>query len=228
MTKDSHLASKDIWKRSGKQLAANGAIMRTCILGIFNYSNLDEVINQTVQYAKVTHYDPRCIASCVAITSFISLILRTNPNQIDQSIIEGTIREAFNITVNGYLKNKEYTKEYDDKKRIRAIKKELEQYMFQERFSDLKLDESDSIGYTFKSMGSAFTSLRQSGTIESILNDLIIEGGDADSNACVAGALLGCMYGYDSLPKECLESMPHKQWLENRIHSFIGKVINSG
>jgi ADP-ribosylglycohydrolase len=223
---DPHLASNDIWKRSGKQLAANGAIMRTCILGVFNYSNLEEVISQTVQYAKVTHYDPRCIASCVAITSFISFILRTNPSQIDQSIIEGAIKEAFNVTINSYLQNKEYTKEYNDQRRIRAIEEELEQYMFKTRFSDLRLDEPDSIGYTFKSMGSAFTSLRQSGTIESILNDLIMEGGDADSNACVAGALLGCVYGYDSLPKEWLEYLPHRQWLENRIYSFIGKVID--
>lgn len=80
-----------------KYLAANGAVMRTSILGILNFNgnvlnfntgysflcpppcspptptpDIDQVIENTSQICQVTHADPRCLASCVAVTTAVS------------------------------------------------------------------------------------------------------------------------------------------------------------
>lgn len=50
--------------------------MRTSILGIQDFSDIPTVIENTRQICKVTHADPRCIASCVAVTTAIALMLQ--------------------------------------------------------------------------------------------------------------------------------------------------------
>ena len=35
-----------------------------------------------------------------------------------------------------------------------------------------------------------------------VLNELILAGGDADTNGAVAGALLGCRLGFSQLPSD--------------------------
>ena len=42
--------------------------------------DLDKVIENTTTICKVTHTDPRCIASCVAVTTAVSEILTVSYN----------------------------------------------------------------------------------------------------------------------------------------------------
>lgn len=50
--------------------------MRTSILGIHDFGSMKEVIENTKAACKVTHADPRCIASCVATTTAIAMMLQ--------------------------------------------------------------------------------------------------------------------------------------------------------
>ena len=43
------------------------------------------------------------------------------------------------------------------------------------------------------------------------------QGGDADSNACVAGAMLGCKLGLEAIPQSWREGLLHKEWLDQKI-----------
>ena len=40
------------------------------------------------------------------------------------------------------------------------------------------------------------------------------------SNAAVAGALVGCKLGFSSLPQDLLQ-FPHREWLDQRVDSFL-------
>ena len=76
-----------------RYLAANGAIMRTSIMGVLNFngelsiimdrslscssdivaiSDVPKVVVNTTEISKVTHADPRCTASCIAVTTAVS------------------------------------------------------------------------------------------------------------------------------------------------------------
>lgn len=71
---DPHKAAYDIWESSGFFLAANGAAMRTSVVGILNFNDLDKVWENTKEISLTTHADPRCTASCVAITTAVSTV----------------------------------------------------------------------------------------------------------------------------------------------------------
>lgn len=50
-----------------------------------------------------------------------------------------------------------------------------------------------------------------------------MQGADANCNACVTGALLGCKYGYTHLPKDWVEGLREKQvdWLNSRLNMLL-------
>ncbi len=50
--------------------------MRTSILGTMEYHDIAKVLENTKNACKVTHADPRCVASCVAVTLAIALMLQ--------------------------------------------------------------------------------------------------------------------------------------------------------
>lgn len=69
-------AAYDIWHSGGCDLAANGAVMRTAVLGISFFFNESQVVLNAIECAKVTHADPRCIFSSVVVSALISRTLR--------------------------------------------------------------------------------------------------------------------------------------------------------
>src|SRR5690606_33702706 len=49
-----------VWEETGKYSAPNGAVMRTSVLGIWQYATLDKVAANAAAIARITHADPRC------------------------------------------------------------------------------------------------------------------------------------------------------------------------
>jgi len=56
---------------------------------------------------------------------------------------------------------------------------------------------------------------------ERIIQKLVREGGDADTNATVCGALLGSVLGYSNLPQLWIASMPYSSWLEAWVQKLL-------
>ncbi|XP_065827930.1 ADP-ribosylarginine hydrolase Tri1-like [Oscarella lobularis] len=198
--KDPHKAARDTWESSGRFLAANGAVMRTSILGALNFNDIDKVIENTKRICLVTHADPRCLASCVAVTTAIALMLAGADS--DESIEKSL---DFGLKCLG---DEQYAKE-------------MRNYVSVKSLDELELDEEHTIGYTFKTLGSGFYGLRHCNDYWKTIMELIMEAGDADTNAAVCGALLGCKLGYKSLPAERLAKMPHVEWLEEKVTQFL-------
>ncbi len=70
-------------------------------------------------------------------------------------------------------------------------------------------------------LGSGFWALRSTKSFKETMHDLIRQGGDADTNGAVAGALLGCRIGYSQLPQDWLAAMPNKVWLDAKVVAFL-------
>lgn len=111
-------------------------------------------------------------------------------------------------------------------------------------FEELELDDSQKMGYVYKAFGAAILALRlgmrQAGygpyghecrsdgaaqqphsvVFEKVITQLTFEGGDADTNACVAGALLGCWFGYNSLPPQWRDAMQHVAWMMGKCQAL--------
>ena len=56
---DPHAAAREVWESSGKYLAANGAVMRTSVLGLVSFNCLETVVRNTLDISLTTHADPR-------------------------------------------------------------------------------------------------------------------------------------------------------------------------
>ncbi|CAL8121970.1 unnamed protein product [Orchesella dallaii] len=69
-------ASYEVWNKGHRNFAANGAVMRTAILGATSFWNEQKVAENCMMAAKVTHADPRCVVSAVIVGVMISRLLR--------------------------------------------------------------------------------------------------------------------------------------------------------
>lgn len=173
-----------IWNLSGKKSAANGAVMRTSVVGLWN--------NDTEKYAteicKLTHYDPRCVGSCAIITLLINNLVYNNQMLSLEQIIE--IGERYDSRIREYL----------------------EQASQCERIEDLVLDDS-SMGYTLKTLAAAIWCLFHCSSFEEGLLAVVNAGGDADTNAAVACSLLGARYGMSTIPQKYIDGLVNKTHL---------------
>lgn len=53
------------------------------------------------------------------------------------------------------------------------------------------------------------------------MNQYSLQAGDADTNGAAAGALLGCKLGVEAIPNSWLNSLIHKDWLDEIIQRYI-------
>ena len=152
---------------------------------------------------KATHFDPRCIASCLAVNLAITYLLTEDfdNNNIEQ-LIERVQKETIEILGDSFPE--EHRDTFLWHTQVRTLE-------------ELNLDESQSIGYTYKCLASGFYGLRSKDTFEKTLNDLIRYGGDADTNGAVCGTMYGARYGYKALPYPWLRAMPNKKWFDKKI-----------
>jgi ADP-ribosylglycohydrolase len=191
-----HKASEIIWKLSKKQNASNGAIMRTSILGTFEFWDNKKVIQNTEKIAKVTHWDQRCIGSCVMVTLLITNILNEN--------------KFLNVKELVAIGNK-----YDAK---------IEPYIsstLSPKIEDLNLDEPNAIGYTLKALSAGIWAYIHATDFEDGLLKVVNEGGDADTNACVAGSILGAKFGYSAIPQKYIDGLKNKEVLERYFDDYM-------
>jgi ADP-ribosylglycohydrolase len=119
--------------------------MRTSGLGVINYQNLEIVKKNTKKICLVTHYYPRCLASCIALTTISNILNEKYYNSKTKKFnIKKLIEEA---AIEG--------KKYLDCK-LENFEKEFKEYLWENEIENLKLDDKKNIGYSFKCLGSAF------------------------------------------------------------------------
>lgn len=201
--KDPHKVAQAVWEKSGKLLAANGGVMRTSILGIWEYYDLQKVVHNAEVVCKITHTDPRCVGSCVAVSLAISLLLQ---GQTDYDVISQKVQEL--------------SVPYDNRL------KEYFEFAKTKTLENLELNQKDSIGYTLKAMAVAFWALKNTNFEDGILK-IINEGGDADTNAAIAGSVLGAKYGFAAIPTRWVEELKDKEVLEVKIQQLIKIMLKA-
>lgn len=192
------MCSKICWDASNHQSAANGALMRTSVVG----AAMENVTEQTEAICKLTHYDPRCVGSCVIATSIIHNLIR-NDKQLS------------------YNEIKAIGEQYDDR-----IAEWIDLAYKNEDVSALELDKRHSIGYTLRTLAAALWCYWHAKSFEGGLLAIVNEGGDADTNGAIAGAVLGAKFGYNSIPKYYIENLYNEELYRAKANKFISSVLN--
>ncbi|WAR25846.1 hypothetical protein MAR_011550 [Mya arenaria] len=151
----------------------------------------------------------RCEASCVAVSAAIAMLIQKSPQHMKKSgkyDIEGIIDDCF-VYASRLLSTDQQVKE-------------LKAYMYPPGLKEMRLDDPAKASYTYKAVGAGFWALRQKDFRQAI-QAIVLEGGDADANAAVAGALLGCKLGLDAIPRSWMEPLKHRAWLDELIDRYF-------
>lgn len=186
------------WEASRQQSAANGALMRTSVVGLAPYN----VIEQAEAICKLTHYDPRCVGSCV----------------IAVSIIHNLVWHDRQLT---YDEIKEIAQRYDNR-----ILEWVDAAYHSSDISMLDLDETHSIGYTLRTLSAALWCYWHSPSFEDGLLSVVNEGGDADTNGAIACAILGAKFGLASIPEYYIENLNNEESYNQKITSFTARITD--
>lgn len=78
-------------------------------------------------------------------------------------------------------------------------------------------DDVRSTGYVIDTLGAALWCALNTDDYASCVLAAVNLGDDSDTIACVAGALAGAMYGYDSIPREWIEQLRGKDVIEDSL-----------
>jgi ADP-ribosylglycohydrolase len=196
-----HLTAGQVWLSTGKQNASNGAIMRTSILGVWKCQEPETVRKNAEDVCKITHFDPRCVASCICITSIICNILLGETNS------SALFKQSRKLCLTYDIRTADYFERAE-----------------QSNINLLQLDENGKIGYTLKAMGAGLWCLLHSTNFSEGILSVIHEGGDADSNAAVAGSILGAKFGFSAIPVEWIDGLIYKKELEERVEKLLSII----
>ena len=195
-TSNPQKAAEIIWKMGKKKAAANGVVMRTSVVGLLQKN----VALHAEDICKLTHYDPRCVGSCVIVSEIIHAL-----------VYEGAML--------GYEDIVNIAKRYDER---------IVSFVDMACHDDLAafcLDNEASMGYTLKTLGTALWAYWHANSYREGILNIILSGGDADTNAAVAGAILGAKFGLDQIPEEWRTGLIYKADLCSKVSQLSKNFI---
>jgi ADP-ribosylglycohydrolase len=166
----------------GPRSASNGAVMRCLPVALRYHDNLDKLVRVSTQQAAITHADERCTWGAAAVNLATRELLHGNPYFLEEVLhrLQGTAPRAL----------------------IEAIGR-----VAWEQESDLPLGVAAEAGYVVHCVEIAFWCAVHRRSLEEALIFLAEAGGDTDTNAAVAGALLGARDGEAAIPPRWLDQL---------------------
>lgn len=162
---------------------ANGAMMRVSPLGIFGANYSDEQVDEWAkQDCLLTHLHPVCVQANQLYTTTISYAIRT-----------GVDRQA----IFDYISDKA--------QRIKADSS-IQQTINLAQTEPPK-DYLTNQGWVIIALHNALWQLLHAESTKEGIVNTVTQGGDTDTNACICGALLGAVYGIESIPRQWIDTV---------------------
>lgn len=165
-------------------IASNECVVRAAFVGIFPENPLEEA----ARVCRLTHADTRCVCACVVIAKMAHAILWENRTPQPDEILE--LAAEIDERVLPYI-----------------------EMAAQPTLEALDLDDDDTYWIARKAMASGLWAVWHCDSPMQGFDAIFREGGDVDTNAAVAIALLGLRDGFSALPADLIETMPHRQRL---------------
>jgi ADP-ribosyl-[dinitrogen reductase] hydrolase len=173
--------ARDVWTKRGPEVSAgNGSVMYCAPLGLAYAHRRYELAALAPALSALTHYDGRCKTAVLAVTLAAAALVRGEPPG-----------PAARASLDAVL-------ELEGGEELEHLAGAVG--------SSRPIDGPDQ-GFCLFAAGLAFQALVRGGTVEAELRRVVALGGDTDTNAAVAGALLGARDGAAALPAEWLERL---------------------
>jgi ADP-ribosyl-[dinitrogen reductase] hydrolase len=192
---DAATAAQAIWAERGPEVSAgNGSVMYCAPLGLAYANRPDELHELAPAMSVLTHFDGRCRTACLAVTLGVAALVRGEA-------ADDAARSA--LTAVDDLEGGE----------------ELE-FLVEAAGSSRAIDGPDQ-GFCLFTAGVAFQALVSGGDAETELRRVVSLGGDTDTNAAVAGALLGARDGFNGLPTQWVERLEDADAIRTEAEALV-------
>ena len=187
-------AARVVFERRGPEVSAgNGSVMYCAPLGIAYARKPEELHDMAPALSAITHWDERCRTACLAVTLAVAGLVRGDPGEraVVQAMSSMPGREG---------------------------SEELE-HLIENAGVTRPVDGPDQ-GFTLFTAGIALRQAARELPFEAGLRDVVALGGDTDTNAAVAGALLGALHGRGALPSAWLAKLADREAIEAEAESL--------
>ncbi len=183
--------SRRVWNDLNSHDSPCDAIGRAIVTGMWN----EDVVDHAIDIVRLTHPTTRCETSSAIIAKMAnSLMWENRPAEFDDLM---KIARNYNVDVVRYL--------------------EIARDGILE---DINLDDPDNFWFVRKAMAAALWCVWHCESAEEGIIKVINQGGDADTNAALAGGLLGIRYGYSSLPERLITPLLRKDVLDETARKY--------
>jgi ADP-ribosyl-[dinitrogen reductase] hydrolase len=194
-------AAAYVAERGPEVSAGNGSVMYCAPLGFAYAERPDDLFEAAPALSGLTHADERCRTACLAVTLAAAALVRGEHP-------ESAVRDAL-AAVDG-----------------REGAEELE-YLVGGAGIERPIDGPDQ-GFVFFTAGVALRLAGEARPFEQGLRSVVALGGDTDTNAAVAGALLGALHGTDALPAPWLERLAEHDAIRKEAASLARVALERG
>lgn len=195
-------AAREYIERRGPEVSAgNGSVMYCAPLGVAYAFTPDELFELAPALSTVTHWDERCRTACLAVTLTVAALVRGDPGET--AVIDAVTAVA-----------------------EREGGEELE-YLVGEAGRARPVDGPD-MGFTLFTAGLALQVVAEQPSFEDGLRRVVGLGGDTDTNAAVAGGLLGAAHGRSGLPASWLERLMDRAAIEEEAAGLAALAERQG
>lgn len=175
-------ASEEICERLGRNWSAgNGSLVRAIPVAIAARGDRTRLVRLARDAARTTHWNPLCVGSTIGLALALADALDDKPCDLP-ALADEVFPMEFPVLV---------------PQAISGARLPL---------STFQLDGKQK-GYALKALQVGLWALRTEGTVEEILEQVILQGGDTDTNAAIAGACLGARYGVEAIPARWIEAL---------------------
>ena len=162
--------------------AGNGSVMRCVPVALRYHNDPDRLIRVSTQQAAITHSDERCTWGAAAVNLAVRELLHGNIYFVDEVLHRMGDRAPRVL-----------------RDAIHRVPRESE--------ADLPIARAGEAGYVVHCIEIAFWFVHHDRSLEESLIYLAQAGGDTDTNAAVAGALLGARHGEVALPPRWMDQI---------------------
>jgi len=179
--------------------AGNGSVMRCIPVALRYHDDPERLIRVSTQQAAITHADERCTWGAAAVNLAARELLHGNIYFVDE--VMHRIGD-----------------------RAPRVLREAIHRVPRERESDLPIARAGEAGYVVHCVEIAFWFVTHDRSLEEALIALAQAGGDTDTNAAVAGALLGARYGDIALPPRWIDKITGVQGIAQLAERLVSAL----
>ena len=179
--------------------AGNGSVMRCIPVALRYHDDPDRLIRVSTQKAAITHADERCTWGAAAVNLAARELLHGNIYFIDEVMHRIGDRAP------------------------RALREAIHRVP-REGEGDLPIARAGEAGYVVHCVEIAFWFVTHDRSLEEALIALAQAGGDTDTNAAVAGGLLGARYGDVALPPRWVDQITGSQGIAQLAERLVSAL----